>query len=283
MSTGRSLGSKKRSAAQWAALGQLNGPNKHARTIASPETSPELASNSQASSSSLSSQLDITTLQHSLVLGRRRELSTKNQLSIARQSAQNLHQHTWHLEAEAEAMRERNSGLESDLERSQASLSEIQENLATLQLEYTYLAKQLSSSQEQNQTSVARLEECRARTDHTKDAMRKKISRCAEALAREVDKAVEIASRAFHERTRHVQMKEHGQVRIDVRELVRRLSGYGIATTVVDRVLHDVTTTFGLELDDHISRKSVSRIILEGLFIAKMQLAVEMSIAKGDW
>jgi hypothetical protein len=62
--------------------------------------------------------------------------------------------------------------------------------------------------------------------------------------------------------------------------LIRLLVQAGCSRPYVDLVIHEVFKTAGISVHGHVSRRTVSRVVLEGYFAAQMQLGHEMQQAK---
>ena len=56
----------------------------------------------------------------------------------------------------------------------------------------------------------------------------------------------------------------------------------GCSRPYVDLVIHEVFKTAGISVHGHVSRRTVSRVVLEGYFAAQMQLGHEMQQAKSE-
>jgi len=66
------------------------------------------------------------------------------------------------------------------------------------------------------------------------------------------------------------------------RSLIRLLVQAGCSRPYVDLVIHEVFKTAGISVHGHVSRCTVSRVVLEGYFAAQMQLGYEMQQAKSE-
>lgn len=76
----------------------------------------------------------------------------------------------------------------------------------------------------------------------------------------------------------HLNLKDSaGVILPEVRDLVRELTVDGVSTKHVSAVISHVLGTFGISLDDSISARSVSRIVLEGLLQSEIQIAHEIN------
>jgi hypothetical protein len=56
----------------------------------------------------------------------------------------------------------------------------------------------------------------------------------------------------------------------------------GCSRAYVDQVIHEVFKTAGISVRGNISRRTVSRVVLEGYYAAQMQLGYEMQQAKSN-
>jgi hypothetical protein len=109
------------------------------------------------------------------------------------------------------------------------------------------------------------------------DALEKKVKRRKVAIEQEEMRELEEATA----RSKEVFMKEKrngNRVKPAVRDLIRWMASRGVTTPVMDELLHKVLKTWNLELQDNISERTISRIILEGLIIAKLQIGYELSL-----
>jgi hypothetical protein len=124
------------------------------------------------------------------------------------------------------------------------------------------------------QTEIKVVRARKAVLDSKQDAMLKRIWWQPGVRECAVDKAVGavVAARA------QVTMKKKGVMKNKVRDLFRQLAGIGVATQRVDLVVHNITAAFGLTVTNNISTCSVSRLVLEGLIQAKIQIAFEIEV-----
>jgi hypothetical protein len=88
-----------------------------------------------------------------------------------------------------------------------------------------------------------------------KDAIRKRKERAPAQTAFAVKKSILRA-------TTH-QLQEKGVISDSTREMIRELVSNGISVANIDNVIHIVSEGVGVEVSDHISTRSVGRIVLE--------------------
>lgn len=72
---------------------------------------------------------------------------------------------------------------------------------------------------------------------------------------------------------------QSGTIRLEVRDLLRQLAVEGVGTKHIMNVITHVLNTFGFEVVDSISPRSISRVLLEpeGLLQSQIQIAHEIS------
>lgn len=73
--------------------------------------------------------------------------------------------------------------------------------------------------------------------------------------------------------SKRVKLKEKGIISESSRDIIRELIKLGVPVDHVDAVLQAIAESLGIVIKDHVSARSVSRIILEGGVAAKLQLA----------
>ena len=94
------------------------------------------------------------------------------------------------------------------------------------------------------------------------------------------ERAVNRAKESIHkERSLH-KLLHKGTYTEDTRNLVHLLVGAGCSRENVNTVIHAVFKAAGISVKGDVSRRTVSRIILEGYYAAQMQLGYEMEKAK---
>lgn len=106
---------------------------------------------------------------------------------------------------------------------------------------------------------------------HQKDALRKTKEWVPARIALAVKKGNQTAT------TLH--LREHGSFSEACRDLVQEMVGCGVSVDCVDDIIHTVCDTFGVDVPDTISARSVGRIVMEGGVASQMQLGYEMAAA----
>jgi hypothetical protein len=115
-------------------------------------------------------------------------------------------------------------------------------------------------------------------------ALQKQVKRRKVAIEEEEVEKFKTMARTAHE----VFMKKKGGekggwVKPVVRELIRWMASHGIATTVMNKLMHKVLATWNLNLKDHVSKHTISQAILEGLIIAKLQIGYELLLTDCEY
>jgi hypothetical protein len=158
-------------------------------------------------------------------------------------------------------------------------LHELEGNLHKLQ---TSSEKQRAELLE-NQNQLLDMQQALERLGKTKQHLesdRRNIQRRLERRPAIEQRALQVALTNAQAAEKAVDLKQKGgQVKVPVRNLVRCLASRGVSTIQMNSVIHEVVRAFGFEVKDSISPRTISRIILEGLVAARMQLAVEMGAA----
>lgn len=114
----------------------------------------------------------------------------------------------------------------------------------------------------------------------SKDAARKKICRISERHTRALSDT--LADSKAEPVAQEMKLKDkQGSIRPVIRDLVRKLIAENhVGTEHISSIITNVTAAFNIIIVDTISARSVSRIVLEGLIQAKIQLAYEMNRAE---
>ncbi|KAH7343194.1 hypothetical protein B0J17DRAFT_703144 [Rhizoctonia solani] len=73
--------------------------------------------------------------------------------------------------------------------------------------------------------------------------------------------------------------EDAGVIRLEVRDMIRKLACQGVSTKRVTEIIRIVGETLGMEIIGLVSAHSVARIMLEGLVQAQMQIAQELNQA----
>jgi regulator of replication initiation timing len=259
-----------RSPGQLNALERLHASWHVDRTCAIVHPSPS-PSNPVASTSLQPTGTDI---EHELKTMQRRELYAKTQLKNKRRELQDSFNHTSSVQSTQHALAAENHCLRLQVLSGNTEMHNLCTSLATAHSELSDTWQEL----EQVQASVGALETRMNQCGLRQDALRKRLSRAETKHIHDLDEAL---GRVIDHHTRHVQLKEHGKVKLEIRVLIQQLLSAGLSTTVINKVIHRVAGVFGILVDDNVSERSSGRIGLESLIIAKLQLAVEMAVGQG--
>jgi hypothetical protein len=196
------------------------------------------------------------------------------ELEVSQSALEEAHEQLLQVEAEVLALREE---LQITLDSSMQTFQDVSakcNHLEQLALQQNIDLGLVHVALRDTQTELKAVRARKAVLDSKQDAMRKRIWRQPGIRERAVNKAVGTVAAARAQ----VTMKEKGVIKNEVRDLIRQLAGIGVATQRIDSVIHDVTAAFGLTVTDNVSARSVSRLVLEGLIQAKMQIAFEIEV-----
>jgi hypothetical protein len=183
------------------------------------------------------------------------------------------------------------------LGRARASNSRVLEQLSAAQSESAVKLEQAAVTNNQLATIIESAEELahlqatelsdtrdllsQAET-HTKglnkkiNKLRMRSDRAADSKAKAVEKAVSQVSTATHT----YNLKQKGAVTDEARSMVRDLVQLGVPVENVNNVVHVVSEPLGVTVCGDISKRTVSRAVLEGGIAAKIQIAHEAHNAK---
>ncbi|EIN12614.1 hypothetical protein PUNSTDRAFT_42176 [Punctularia strigosozonata HHB-11173 SS5] len=172
-------------------------------------------------------------------------------------------------------------------ERQQVAILEMQESRILLmssremdlilQLETTSDRNQVSdavSSLDASQRTVSKLRGKLSATAKDRQILRVQLSRLR-TRAYQAGKAQEIISRAQC-------LKNRGTITESARFLVHELTRLGLPSAHVGEALTIIAEIWGIAILGSISRRSVSRIVLEGLTAAKLQIVEAVHAAEGS-
>lgn len=68
-----------------------------------------------------------------------------------------------------------------------------------------------------------------------------------------------------------------GSIRLGIRDLLQQLANESVSTERISTIIGYVLHAFGFTLADSVSARTVSRIVLEGLIQAKVQIGFEVN------
>ena len=161
---------------------------------------------------------------------------------------------------------------------SAVKLAEAAESNKTLTEAISSVEESAESQQQllvQTQKLLAKVEQHNAVLKKTVDKLRKRSERAPVAKALAVKKAVAQTSQAVsHSQTYHI--KEKGVITDDSRVIARELvNRFGVPVAHVNDVIHTVAKPLGVKVSGNISKRTVSRTVLEGGVAAKLQLVQE--------
>ena len=107
------------------------------------------------------------------------------------------------------------------------------------------------------------------------DALRKQIARMSksEPQIHEPSTSISHHNQQFHLKDRT------GVIKPEVRDMLRNLACEGISTRRALNIINIIATGLGVEISGTISTRTVSRVTLEGLIQARMQVAHELNTA----
>lgn len=95
------------------------------------------------------------------------------------------------------------------------------------------------------------------------------------------ERAVQKAKDKMHKESSVYRLLHKGTYSEDTRNLIRLLVQAGCSREHVSKVIHAVFKVAGISVKGDISRRTVSRVILEGYYAAQVQLGYEMEKADG--
>jgi hypothetical protein len=117
--------------------------------------------------------------------------------------------------------------------------------------------------------------------------LRKQIRECRQyashlqARLQRVPRARERAIQNALEKARTIHLRRDGVYTEDARDLMRTLRSCGCSAVVVGIIIRDIARTFGLEMHDIPSARTVERVVLEGGLAAQAQLIHEVKNGEG--
>jgi hypothetical protein len=97
-----------------------------------------------------------------------------------------------------------------------------------------------------------------------------------------VKERVSSTKMAAVEKAKRVRLKEKGVISDSTRDKIRELIKFGVPVEHVEDVFWVVAEEFGIIIDDRISARSVSLVILEGGIAAKLKIAHEIINTDGE-
>ena len=172
-----------------------------------------------------------------------------------------------------------------DLQRAKGNASKAVDALLKTERENSALRSELSRTMERCITEAALAQQkltqaCNKMKEH------KKLS---EKLKKHCDRAATVRANALKRATDRVKKESavhkllhKGVFTEKTRNLIRLLVRAGCSRAYVGEVIHAVFETASISVHGNISRRTVSRIVLEGYFAANMQLGYEMAEAKSE-
>jgi chromosome segregation ATPase len=153
-----------------------------------------------------------------------------------------------------------------------AEAQHLRESIRTLEIQHSKCSRQLKQTLQDLDDSTQKLEilkDGKKVLQRSRDAMRKKYER---ATARRGEHTISQSPQASK-----FSIKDHvGTICPRARTLLRQLASQGVATQRMGTVIEAVSNAMGTAIEGSFSPRSASRIILEGLIEAKMQVACEI-------
>ncbi|KAF8594924.1 hypothetical protein BDV93DRAFT_564910 [Ceratobasidium sp. AG-I] len=184
------------------------------------------------------------------------------------------------LECQNTALLERCTALEISESLVREFCNELQAKENLLQIQVAEIAGLLAQTRVNADNEIQALRERTRTLRLNRDAARKKLSRISE---RHTGTIAHTPTNTYGQPIpQEMRLKDqHGAIRPIIRDLVRKLiADNHVGTEHISSVITNVTAAFNVVITDTISARSVSRIVLEGLIQAKIQLAYEMNRAE---
>lgn len=195
----------------------------------------------------------------------------------------------------------RKSMLEEQMRHFKASCHEMSMNLQNISRNASKAVEALIRAEKENATLKTELsktlEHCTAEAalaqnklsqagnkvkEYQKEAAKLKKKRCDQAAAAQVKAVKRARDQAKRERSVH-HLLVKGVYSVQTRNLIRLLVHAGCSRDFVGDVIHAVFRTAGIIVHGNVSRRTVSRVVLEGYFAAQMQLGYEMQQANSEF
>jgi hypothetical protein len=170
-----------------------------------------------------------------------------------------------------------------DLKHVKGKASKVVNTLLRAEKENSSLQKELAKCLERCKAEVERSKQMShsagKKLRETRMLAARLQKRCERATTGR-ERAIERArARAITQKSIH-SLKEKGVFTEDTRALIRLLVKAGCSRKHIGTVIHAVLKSAGISAIGKISRRTVSRVVLEGYYAAQMQLGYEMQDAK---
>ncbi|KAG8738406.1 hypothetical protein FRC12_016768 [Ceratobasidium sp. 428] len=167
------------------------------------------------------------------------------------------------------------------------SLSDSQSSIQELRAKITSLESQCNSSSQRfeqvtkdlqaHENTIEKLQKSKETAARKQDTMRKRISR----FSKRQDHQLEDTLQNQPEPTVFNIKNSTGTIHPEVRVMLRKLAGENVATERMGAIVDAIATALGITVVGTFSARSVSRIILEGLVEAQLQITSEIDHAEG--
>src|SRR6266487_1867509 len=172
-----------------------------------------------------------------------------------------------------------------DLQTVKSNASKAVDALLKTEKENTALRSELSKTLEQCTTEAVLAKRkltqaCDKIKEHKK--LSEKLKKCCDRAATVQANALKRATARVKKESAVHQLLHKGVFTEKARNLIRLLVRAGCSRAYVGEVIHAVFKTAGISVQGKVSRRTVSRVILEGYFAANMQLGHEMLAAKSE-
>lgn len=155
--------------------------------------------------------------------------------------------------------------------RSKAQIERLRSEVVSSKTKLKEVAGDLADAHDELdevQKGFDQLKECNNTLKHEKAALKKQKQRVPTRIALAVKKETTKVTTCS--------LREQGIISEPCREMIRDLVENGVPVDRVNDVIHSVCDSFSIIVPDKVSPRSVSRIVLEGGFAAKMQLVHEI-------
>jgi chromosome segregation ATPase len=113
----------------------------------------------------------------------------------------------------------------------------------------------------------------------TSSSLEEVQARLTSSMKREKKLAMRLARMPPKIANKSLQLKDHGIIREETRDMVRNLVQLGVPMENVSSALKSVAEGLGVQVQGHVSTRSIGRIVLEGGVAAKLQLVHEIEHA----
>ncbi|KAG9127623.1 hypothetical protein FRC07_011506 [Ceratobasidium sp. 392] len=180
----------------------------------------------------------------------------------------------------ADALKSSNSeklSLSQQLESTKGMIASLQATLDELcqqNLTRNLLLSEKCTKIDKQQKLIQQLKSRNRTLERSHDALHKRTARAPSQTARKLARSALEASASDNQQT----LKDtRGIIKPEVRNLLRKLASQQVATERMVEVICCVAKSFGVSVGDSVSTRSISRIVLEGLIQAQMQIAFEIS------